>query len=343
MHADFLAVFRAMGSDSAEFLAAMASSLLSMNGEAHKRYRATVAPLFTPRAVESVRPVARTEAHIRIDEFPERGIIEFIGSFASPYVSAITGSFLGLARDELDECIHYVHLLGSRRQDPRERLEDLQEGLIGLTRYVRSLLNSRKSARADDIISAIADLVDRNELPEPVAVSLVAGLLSAGHDPTVNQLGLMIEVLSEHPETWNRVTSGDVVPAAVIEEVLRYRSTNRQVIRRVAESFEYDGVPLSQDEQVVIRLSEANHDPDRFAAADEFDIEANRGPHVAFGFGPHFCLGAALARLQLQEALRALAVRISCPIVVSSAQRDEAMGIVGPHSLSIRVDAIPAE
>ena len=97
MHADFLAVFEAMGSDSAEFLAAMKSSLLSMNGETHKTYRALVAPLFTPRAVESVRPLAWTEAHMHIDEFPDRGTIEFIGAFASPYVTAITGSFLGLA------------------------------------------------------------------------------------------------------------------------------------------------------------------------------------------------------------------------------------------------------
>ena len=190
------------------------------------------------------------------------------------------------------------------------------------------------------MISAITTLVGRDELPEPVAVSLIATLLSAGHDPTVNQLGLMIEVLSEQPELWSRVGSGDVAPAPVVEEVLRYRSTNRQVHRRVAESFDYDGVPFLQDEQVVIRLSEANHDPSRFAAAEEFHLEANHGSHLAFGFGPHFCLGAALARLQLQEALRALAARISCPVVASSVQSDETMGIVGPRSLSIEVEPV---
>jgi cytochrome P450 len=144
----------------------------------------------------------------------------------------------------------------------------------------------------------------------------------------------MIEVMSEQPELWDALGVEARDPAPVIEEVLRLRPTNHQVNRQIAESFEYDGARFHEGEQVIMRLEAANHDRCRFANADEFDLEANDGAHVAFGFGPHYCLGAALARAQLQEALRTLAERLTCPAVLESVPKPEG-GIVGPARLLI--------
>jgi cytochrome P450 len=334
MHADLVGVFDGLGIERGAFRDLISASLLSMNGTEHKRYRAVVAPAFTPRSMERIRPAAREEAHRRIDQFAAADECEFMREFAAPYVAGTMAPFLGIPPGEVEEFLPYVRLLNARGDDPAHRLEDNAEGMRGLAAYAKRLIRRRHEQPTDDVVSIVAEAVRGDVLPELVAVTLVAGLLSAGHDPTINQMGLMIEVLSERPDVWDAVGTGAVDPAGVIEEILRYRQTNHQVSRRVAESFEYDGVRFEEGEHVVMRLVSANHDRCHFADADGFDPEANRGAHVAFGYGPHFCLGAALARTQLQEALRALAGRLQCPTVVASRPVAEG-GIVGPASLSI--------
>ena len=117
--------------------------------------------------------------------------------------------------------------------------------------------------------------------------------------------------------------------------VLRFRSTNQAVNRRVDQSFEYHGVQWVEGHQIMVALGAANHDPRRFADPDHFNIDANRGSHLAFGFGPHYCLGAALARAQLQEALRALSSRLECPVVDGATQHPVSGSLMGPTSLEL--------
>jgi cytochrome P450 len=334
MHADILGMFEGLGLQPGPFRDLLSASLLSMNGAEHKRVRAVVASEFTPKSVDRLRPDTRLVAQERIDRFAADGECEFIGAFAVPYVGAATAPFLGIPPGELDEFLPYVRLFGSRDQDHERRLANSSEGMLGLAAYARRLLERRESHPTDDVISTIADAARRGDLREVEAVALVVGVLSAGHDPTINQLGLMIEVMSEHPDLWDAVGTGQVDPTGVIEEVLRYRPTNHQVARCAAQSFEYDGVQFDEGERLVVRLVTASHDPRHFASANEFDPETNRGTHLAFGFGPHYCLGAALARMQLQEGLRVLSNRLHCPRVVASEPIAEG-GIVGPASLSI--------
>jgi len=338
MHADFLSLFDGLGVSSGLVRDVVASSLLSMNGADHKRFRSVVASSFTPKSVDAVRPTARREAHRCIDRFASAGECEFVDAFAMPYVAAVTCAFLGIPPDELDTFLPYVRLVNSREPDLDRRAENWSEGLLGLAEYGRSLLARREHHPTGDVVSMIATSVKREELPELVAVGLMAGLLSAGHDPTINQLGIMIEVMSAQPGLWDAVAEGQAEPAPVVEEVLRFRPTNHQVSRRVAEDLEYDGVAFAEGEHVVIRLVSANHDGCRFAKPDEFDLDANHGSHLAFGYGAHYCLGAALARVQLQEGLRALTGRLRCPTVDESKQKEPEGGIVGPASLSISFD-----
>jgi len=334
MHADLVGVFEGLGLDSGPFRDLMSSSLLSMNGTEHKRIRSVVASAFTPKAVERIRPQAHSVAQQCIDRFVSEGGCEFIGDFAVPYVAGATAPFLGIPPGDLDEFLPYVRLFGARDEDPARRLRNSEDGMLGLAAYARRLLARQGEQRTNDVISTVADAVRNGDVSDLVAVGLIVGMLSAGHDPTINQLGLMIEVMSDHPDLWNDVGAGERDPVGVIEEILRFRPTNHQVSRRVAESFEYDGVGFDEGEHVILRLVTANHDGCRFAKADRFDLDANRGSHLAFGYGPHYCLGAALARTQLQEALRALAARMECPQVVESVPIAEG-GIVGPASLSI--------
>jgi cytochrome P450 len=163
---------------------------------------------------------------------------------------------------------------------------------------------------------------------------LVATLLSAGHEPTINQVGIMVSLLSSRPEIWEAIATGELAATRVVDAVLRFRSTNQGVLRRVAESFDYRGLRFNEDETIVVNTHAANHDAHRFAGADRLDPNSDASSHLAFGFGPHFCLGAALARVQLQEAISVLAQRVTCPEVIDIAEIENG-GLVGPSSLVI--------
>lgn len=144
----------------------------------------------------------------------------------------------------------------------------------------------------------------------------------------------MVSLVSGRPEIWDAIATGELAATRVVEAVLRFRSTNQGVLRRVAESFDYRGVRFNEGEMIVVNTHAANHDARRFAGADRLDLDSDASSHLAFGFGPHFCLGAALARVQLQEAMSVLAQRLTCPEVVDISEI-QGGGLVGPSSLVV--------
>src|SRR5690606_8627279 len=125
-----------------------------------------------------------------------------------------------------------------------------------------------------------------SETITPLAATVLAGsILSAGHEPTINQIGIMVLALSEHPTLWDDLGEGRVAVAPVVEELLRYRSTNVVVNRRVDQNMEHRGLELSEGEQILISIGAANHDPRCYRAPDQLDPELNGGPHLAYGLG----------------------------------------------------------
>jgi cytochrome P450 len=307
----------------------IAASLLSMNGEDHRRLRSLVAGPFTPRAVNAVRPFAREEAHQLIAAFESTGQCEFVTEFAVPYVQSTTGHHVGFPEDDVAVYWNAVELIASAKT-----VEQFGRGVRALVEYAKPILQERESHPRDDVLTLIADRVARGDLPETVGLMLVATLLSAGHEPTIKQLAIIVSLLSSRPDIWDAIATGALTAAKVVEAVLRFRSTNRGVLRRVAESFDYRGVRFNQGEMIIVNTHAANHDPRQFEGADRLNLDSGAGSHLAFGFGPHFCLGAALARAQLREAISALAQRLTCPAVVDISET-EGEGLVGPSSLVV--------
>jgi cytochrome P450 len=167
-------------------------------------------------------------------------------------------------------------------------------------------------------------------------VGSIAGLVFAGHETTKNQLGWMIAVLSRAPGEWDKVRADPARAASVVEEVLRFRSAATSAARVTTEDMELFGETLPKGTQIVGSLWSANRDKDEFPNPDAFDPDANRkGVQIAFGHGVHHCLGAALARAELQEALVALTERIECPKLEEGASFLPPVGINGPLTLPI--------
>ena len=329
MYAQFLEMFQGLGVTSGRERELIAASLLSINGEEHRRLRSLIAGPFTPRAVNAVRPVAREAAHQLITAFESSGQCEFVTEFAIPYVQTTTGHHVGFPEDDVAAYWNAVELIASAMT-----VEQFGQGLLALVEYAEPLLQERSRHPRNDVLTVLADQVARGSLPETVALVLVATLLSAGHEPTINQVGIMVSLLSNRPDIWDAIATGELAATRVVEAVLRFRSTNQGVLRRVAESFDYRGVRFHQDETIVVNTHAANHDARRFARADQLDLNSDASSHLAFGFGPHFCLGAALARVQLQEAIGVLAQRLTCPEVVDISESNGA-GLVGPSRLVV--------
>ncbi len=334
LHADMVGLFKGLGVTSGPLFEVMRSSFLSINGAEHKRLRSLVAGMFTPRAVESVRPAARQTAQSLAAAMGSRGGGDFLTDFARPYVADVTCGYLGFPPEDLDGALHAIEELSHATRDLGNRLDECTNAIHDLISYARRALEFRRQRPDDDVLTLIADLVDNDRLSEMVALGLVAGLLSAGVEPSVNQLGLMLMVLAEREDAWNALPRGELNLARSVEESLRLRSTNQGVNRVVTEPFDHEGQHLNQGEQILIGLGAVNKDPTRFPRPHDFDLEANTRPHMAFGFGAHYCLGAALARVQMQEALDALTSSLGCPTIVAS-EVHEGGGLTSPLLLQI--------
>ncbi|MEO6626953.1 MAG: cytochrome P450 [Aquihabitans sp.] len=336
IESDIVRIFEAVGVTEGPLWESMASSFLSLNGAEHKRYRSAIAREFTPRKAERIRPTARATANDLIDSFAASGTCELIHSYAGPYVGAGICEFVGFPLDEVGPLSAALYRIALAFKDLHNRIDLCAEGVAELVAYAKQTLELRQSNPPDqpDVLSVISAAVEDGTYPETVAWSLIAGLLSAGHEPTINQLGLMVHALSHRPELWNALGSGAIEPRPLVEELLRYESTNRQLHRQAAETVECPGLTFRAHDNLLIDLERANHDPRRFPNPDDVDIAANQGPHLAFGFGPHHCLGAAVARVQLQEGLLALAQRLTVPEVVEIVP-DEGAGLKGYRLLTV--------
>lgn len=315
LHANFRRVVEWVGVTEGPLWEAMAASLLSMDGEPHRKARGSVAPAFTPRAVERVRPFHRRKAIDLVASLASSGGGEVVHDFAAPYVTAGICDFVGFEPDRVAAMDTALYRVALATKDIPDRVDLLADGIADLVDFASDALARRRREPAGDILTRVVEAVDAGSLAPGVAAALVAGMVSAGHEPTINQIALMVATLAEVPEVWVQVSEGRLPAGRVVEEVLRFRGTNQGVLREVVEPFAFGGADLRRGETICVSLADANHDPRHHARPEEFDVEANRESHLAFGVGPHHCLGAAVARLQLQEALRAMTERLGPPTV----------------------------
>jgi cytochrome P450 len=334
LHANMVSTLEPLGVTSGPLWEVAAASLLSLNGTEHRRQRSLISQRFTPREAERARPVAREAAHNLVTSLEASGSCEFVAEFATPYISRSTCHFVGFAEEDVAARWHALELIRTATKDGRRFGAREQEVLLELATYEASVLEDRVQRPTGDVLTVVAQEFARGSITEPAALGFVNALLVAGHEPTIKQLGITVSVLVSRPDVWDALGAGELAPSAVVEAVLRYRSTNQGVLRRVDEPFEYCGVGFQEGEAVFISLAAANHDARHFAEPDHLDVEAVRIPHLAFGFGPHHCLGAALARVQLQEAISVLAQRLT-RLEVRDIVDDEGLGLIGPSSLTM--------
>jgi cytochrome P450 len=286
-------------------------SLLELEPPAHTRLRGLVNRAFTAPHIQHLRPRIEAIAHRCIDAFEADGAADLIERFATPIPVAVIAGMLGVPFEMAPQLLAWSHdmvaIYQARRDETIERRA--ADATVAFTGYVRSLLTARRGATGDDLLGQLLTAEHGDRLSEDELVSTVILLLNAGHEATVHAIGNGVKALLEHRVDPGRLCA-DAAAVATIEELLRFDPPLHLFSRYALEDIEIHGVTLERGDQVGLLLGAANRDPLRFPDPDRLDPERSPNPHVSFGAGIHFCLGAPLARLELLVSLRVLFERL---------------------------------
>jgi cytochrome P450 len=334
--ADFLAV---QGITDGPLVDVMRGFLLNADGAAHARVRRIVNNAFTVRRVEAFRPTVAAIADELIDAMAARDGCDFVAAFAEPFALRVLYRFVGIPEDmraDLQRWTADVGLIfGFSVAEHRDRIES---ALRHLDLFLDRLLAERRAAPRDDLLSV---LVTADDLTDAELRAMVITLMSAGQGTVQHQLGNAMAAFLAHPDQWRLLAERPELAAGAAEEVVRYCPSALLGVPRVAKvDVELNGLALAAGSCVLPVTGSANRDESVFERPDVLDITRPRTAHLTFGGGIHFCLGAALARVELAEALPRLAIRIRDPRADGPGTwLPPTEAVYGPLSLPVRYAA----
>ena len=289
-------------------------SLLEREPPVHTRLRTLVNRAFVSRQVERLRPRLETLSHQLIDAFEGKGECDLIPDYAMPLPVTIIASMLGIDEAMGPQLLDWSHAMVAMYMHGRTREIEDQADLASkeFAAFIRSKLRTRRGGTGDDLISLLAAAeADGQKLTEDELVSTAVLLLNAGHEATVHQAGNAVKTLLERQETPADLFTSDEAAASIVEEALRFDAPLHMFTRYANHDMELTGgIYLKKGEKIGLLLGAANRDPKAFARPDQFDPARDDQKNVSFGAGIHFCIGAPLARLELQVSLRALFERL---------------------------------
>jgi cytochrome P450 PksS len=288
----------------------LARNMLDLDPPDHTRLRALVQKAFTPRLVEQLRPRVEALANDLLDAARGRGRLDLIRDYALPVPTTVIAEMLGVPPGDRHAFTRWSRALVSAAPSSWGMLRVIPAAWSFL-RYVRAGIRSRRQAPGDDLISALVRVEDAGgQLSEDELVAMVFLLLVAGHETTVNLIGNGVLALLQHPTELERLRQDPTLAPSAVEELLRYGSPLLTATERYArEDVAVAGATIPRGELVYAVLASANRDEGHFRDPDTLDLSRAPNPHLAFGLGPHYCLGAALARLEGQVAIQALVRR----------------------------------
>ena len=318
-----------------------AKSMLVSDPPDHTRLRALVSKAFTPRMVEQLRPRIIAIVGELLERMARReGAVDLITDLAYPLPVVVIAELLGVPAEDRVKFQQWSAVVAASL-DPLVSSELANQVPIardGLHRYLRGIIAERRRAPRSDLISALVAVEERGDvLSEPELVVMCTLLLIAGHETTVNLIGNGMLALLRHADQLEKLRVEQGLIGVAIEELLRFDSPVQMTGRIALEPVDIDGHTVQPGEWILPLLGAANHDPAQFADPDNLDLARNPNPHVAFGRGIHFCLGAPLARLEGQIAIGALVRRFPNLQLAGEPVRRNQITLRGLQSLPVAV------
>jgi cytochrome P450 len=310
----------------------------------HTQIRRIMTKAFTPRRVAEAEPWIRAIADQLLDSLGDEGPLDFQLGYCDPLPVLVIARMMGIPTDRTRDFKQWsedrAFVIYNSRGERTPELVAAERGAKAITDWFDSLVRDRAAAPGDDLISALVTAeVDGDHLEPAEVVGACCVLLSAGNLTTTRLIGNMMRIFADDPHLWAMVRADRSTIPAFVEEIMRLEAPVQTPIRRTTCDVEMGGKVIPANSFVTIGIGAANHDGAAFADPDEV-MTGREVPHLAFGHGIHFCLGAALARLEARVAFDALADRFERFALVRATREDTGLGHRGHRELVL--EGVPA-
>jgi cytochrome P450 len=320
-------------------------ALLENEPPKHTRLKSLVAKAFARGHIETRRPRIQQLCAELLDAAEARmrdtGSFDVIADYAEPLPVLVIADLLGFPESDVpllrpwSQAIVKMYEYDRTEEDDRRAEAACRE----FAAYIDELAHQRRGRPGDDLITHLAEVEAEGEkLTERELAATVVLLLNAGHEATVNGFGNGIVALLQRPDQWERVVADPWgLASTAVEEMLRFDTPSQLFERTATRDVDVAGVTVRQGQKIVAMLGSANRDPEVFADAGTFDVARDPNPHIAFGAGIHFCLGAPLARLEMQQSLPMLAERLPGLVLAEGATPRDTFVLRGWDTVPVTV------
>jgi pimeloyl-[acyl-carrier protein] synthase len=293
----------------------MVQQMLFMDPPQHTRLRKLASHAFTPARVEVLRSHIREIVGRLLDTVGPTHRMDVIADLAEPLPAIVTAEMLGVPVDDRNQLkmwtTDFAEMLGNFQHNP-DRVPRMLQTVQEMTEYFREAVREQRLRPREGLVTSLMNAeVDGDRLTNEEVVATCIVTMVGGQETTTNLIGNGVLTLMRQPESWDRLRADPSLIPSAVEEMLRYESPSQHTGRLVPRDQELGGKALQRGQAVMAVMAAANRDPERFPDPDRFDIVRTDNRHLAFGYAAHFCFGAALARIEGQEAFGALLQR--CP------------------------------
>ena len=295
----------------------------------HTRYRRLVQPAFAPSVMRALDGAVRARARAAVAALPDRDPVDVVAELAVPFPLRVISDLLGVPEEDWPRFYEWSEAAIPGATDwPPERTAELMGEMVT---YLLATASQRRASPQDDVISLLATVeVDGDRLDDTELAMFLVQLLVAGNETTRNALSGGLVAFAEHPDQWARLHADPGLTGTAVDEVLRWTTPVVYFMRTTTRPVTIGGTSLPAGTPVVLHYLAANRDEAEFGpTAAHFDITRDPNHHLAFGSGPHFCLGAALARIELRAMLDALATRFASIEPAGPVERSMSLVIAG--------------
>ena len=317
-------------------------SFIDLEPPRHTRLRRLVSKAFTRRSSEAFRPRLEGAAAGIVNRAIESGTLDVIEDFATPIPVAMIAELMGLPAEDHRQVLDWSHaIVKVFDQNVTEADGDAAETATrDFVAYLQEIVERRRKHRGDDLISSMVDVEDAGDTltdEEIVGTSILT--LNAGHEATVHAIGNGLLALARDDVQYRRLHRGEAGVEAAVDELLRFDSPLQMFERWVLVDTEVAGVRLAKGSKVGLLFGSANHDPEVFGAPERLDLTRQPNAHVSFGAGLHYCVGAPLARVELEAALGTFADRVAGLELREASGRIHSLVFRGLESLKLDIRA----
>ncbi len=302
----------------------------------HTRYRRLVQPAFKPSVVRTLEPFVRARTAALVARIESGAATDVVSVLSVPLPLQVISEILGVPNDEWERCYEWSEAVIPGATDwPEERRARLMTEMID---YLVGAAKDRRAQPRDDVLTQLAHLeADGERLSDDELAMFLVQLLVAGNETTRDLISSGLLAFADHPGQWGRLVADPSLVPSAVEEMLRWSSPVVSFMRTATRDTEVRGVPVAEGEPVLMLFASANRDEDAFGAgAGVFAVDRHPNPHLAFGQGNHFCLGAALGRLEGKVVLEELLGRFGAIERVGAVERSPSSVINGVRRAELR-------